>query len=670
MSLSRSDRSDRSGLSDLSICWSGRDRFVVLDTRLDDGHRFLEARARWLADPKRCNRLWFIAIADATALDRDAVLPGLLPQAAALTPGWHTWHLGEHQAPDGGSQSVTLQLGVGDLETLLPGLQASVDAFFLHDLPTPLLTRLNRLAAPEATAVASLTGSPESAVRAALREALRQAQFEEVPPLGDSTDGGDASTLSARPLSARFAPRHVPAPPAGGLWPATEAPWRHALVIGAGLAGCTAADALTREGWRVTLLDASSGPAQGASGNPGGLFHSIVHAEDGVHARAHRTAALATWDRARPWVTSGALTGQCEGLLRLDPKQDAVGSARLLMRQPGLKEHAQWLDTAQCEARSGLRLGCGGWLFPQAGWIEPPGFAHRLLEAAGGRRSGQGPLLETLWDAPVSRIQRDANGRWQALDASDRVLAEAPTMVVAAANHTPVLLSTLPDHQAVDALPLSAVRGQVSVVPAGSGQVLPHLPVAGGGYALTLPNGRLLCGATTQHHDAFAGVREADHRHNLRQAARLGAWPSPTAQAEAVDAPLPAGLSGRVGWRATTPDRLPLVGALPWSAERLAAAPQGRMEQVRLLPRERQAQGGLFVLSGLGSRGLTWSVLAADLLAHWVTGSPCPVEADLRDAMDPARFQARSHARVQVRAQHTAPSTAQSTSSANLRDTP
>ena len=655
MSLSRSDRS---GLSDLSVRWSGRDRFVVLDTRLDDGHRFLEAQARWLADPERCNRLWFIAIADATALDRDAVLPGLLPQAAALTPGWHTWHLGEQQAPNGRSQSVTLQLGVGDLETLLPGLQASVDAFFLHDLPAPLLTRLNRLAAPEATAMASLEGSTASGVRAA----LRQAQFDEARPLGDSTDGGDASILSAR-----FAPRHVPAPLAGGLWPAPEAPWRHALVIGAGLAGCAAADALTREGWRVTLLDASNGPAQGASGNPGGLFHSIVHAEDGVHARAHRNAALATWDRARPWVTSGALMGQCEGLLRLDPKQDEVGAARLLTRQPRLTEHAQWLDTAQCEARSGLRLGCGGWLFPQAGWLEPPGFAHRLLEAASGRRSGQGPLLETLWDAPVSRIQRHANGLWQALDASGQVLAEAPTMVVAAANHTPVLLSTLPDHQAVDVPPLSAVRGQVSVVPAGSGQTLPNLPVAGGGYALTLPNGRLLCGATTQHHDPVADVRDADHRHNLRQAARLGAWPGPTAQAEAVDAPLPAGLSGRVGWRATTPDRLPLVGALPWSAERLAAAPHGRMEQVRLLPRERQAQGGLFVLSGLGSRGLTWSVLAADLLAHWVTGSPCPVEADLRDAMDPARFQARSHARDQVRPAH---HTAQSTSRANLSATP
>jgi tRNA 5-methylaminomethyl-2-thiouridine biosynthesis bifunctional protein len=59
------------------------------------------------------------------------------------------------------------------------------------------------------------------------------------------------------------------------------------------------------------------------------------------------------------------------------------------------------------------------------------------------------------------------------------------------------------------------------------------------------------------------------------------------------------------------------------------------------MPRERGPHGGLYALTGLGSRGITWSGLAGELLAHWVTGAPCPVEADLRDAMDPARFLVR-----------------------------
>ena len=121
--------------------------------------------------------------------------------------------------------------------------------------------------------------------------------------------------------------------------------------------------------------------------------------------------------------------------------------------------------------------------------------------------------------------------------------------------------------------------------------------------------------------------------------ARLGTCPDHPA-----DAPLPLALQGRTGWRATTPDRLPLIGALPWSDERLTQVPaKTRLDKVRLIPRERTDRGGLYVVSGLGSRGITWTALAGALLAHWVTGSPCPIESDLRDALDPARFLSRAH---------------------------
>jgi tRNA 5-methylaminomethyl-2-thiouridine biosynthesis bifunctional protein len=51
---------------------------------------------------------------------------------------------------------------------------------------------------------------------------------------------------------------------------------------------------------------------------------------------------------------------------------------------------------------------------------------------------------------------------------------------------------------------------------------------------------------------------------------------------------------------------------------------------------------GLFVLTGLGSRGLTTAPLAAEVLAAWVTGAPMPVDARLRDALDPARWRRRA----------------------------
>jgi tRNA 5-methylaminomethyl-2-thiouridine biosynthesis bifunctional protein len=47
---------------------------------------------------------------------------------------------------------------------------------------------------------------------------------------------------------------------------------------------------------------------------------------------------------------------------------------------------------------------------------------------------------------------------------------------------------------------------------------------------------------------------------------------------------------------------------------------------------------GLYALTGLGSRGMTWSALAAEVLASQICGEPLPVEADLVAALDPRRF--------------------------------
>ena len=250
-------------------------------------------------------------------------------------------------------------------------------------------------------------------------------------------------------------------------------------------------------------------------------------------------------------------------------------------------------------------------------------------------------MLRTIWGASVSAIQASSDGDWQVLG-SNGVLARAPTLVICCAMQSAGLLACLPEDQAVAALPLSAVRGQITQMPLAASNLIkrPLLPVAGSGYVLALPDDSLLCGATTQHHDNDPAVREADHRHNLRQAARLGAVPAQDESAPLSDQ-FPE-LFGRTAWRATTPDRLPLVGALPWSPARIAAIqPNKRLDQVRLIPRQRNERGGLYAMTGLGSRGITWSCLAADLLAHWVTGTPCPVEADLRDALDPARFLVR-----------------------------
>ena len=221
----------------------------------------------------------------------------------------------------------------------------------------------------------------------------------------------------------------------------------------------------------------------------------------------------------------------------------------------------------------------------------------------------------------MARLRRDGS-LWQLLDAQARVIAAAPTVVLANARDALRLAG-------VHGWPVEAVRGQISWFEADvqAGFESPRIPLTGSGYALATPDGRTVFGATAQPGDTDPAVRERDHARNLEQLERLLGRPL---------ALRPAQLQGRTAWRCTTRDRLPLVGAMP-AVDAGAAASQG-IDRPRHVARE----PGLFILSGLGSRGITWSALAARVLAAAVAGGPAPVGASLLDAIDPARFASRA----------------------------
>ena len=123
--------------------------------------------------------------------------------------------------------------------------------------------------------------------------------------------------------------------------------------------------------------------------------------------------------------------------------------------------------------------------------------------------------------------------------------------------------------------------------------------------------------------DPDPALRHASQSENLAKIGSMLGQP-----AMLPDAPL----AGRVGFRCVSPDRLPLVGALPQTEA------GGRVERLRQVARH----PGLYGLLGYASRGLSWAPLAAELLASQLDGEPLPIEAELAAALDPARFLVRA----------------------------
>ncbi len=638
--------------------WRSSPHVTLLEVGFGLGHHFLHTWQSWkqegLGGPPTARQLTYVAVekhppslvdlqrafGHAQALDERTkpLAQALIDAWPALTPNIHILDF------EGGR--VRLLLALGDVDSMLASLQLQADAVLIDGLGQArgsfavsqrLARDLARVVAPDATLLATSLG--ETGLPFAAQ--LKTAGFEPVPALGNADV---ANTLLVR-FNPSFKARRMPVRKAMVRNP-VENTTRTALVIGGGLAGALAAQALARSGWRCTVLDRHSQPAQEASGNPAGLFHGTAHLGDGVHARFNRAAALLATKRYAPLVRAAAVQGEVQGVLRLNaPERDAAFC---------VKGYLGVLNAAEASQFAGCPVENSAWLFNGGGWLSPASLCRDALGTPGVMWQG-GVAVESL---------RATNGGWCALDAGGQMLGQAQ-IVVCATGAAPVPYPACkpasegpsrvprdgrnqeprpdePERPISAEWPLQRVRGQVSWLLARDVEAVagmhstdaplgPARPLSGHGYALRTSDGCLLFGASAQAGDQAPDIRASDHGHNLERLARLCGLQAKTATA----------VQGRVGWRATMPDRLPLVGAWPLAGEQMEATT--RLDHCRLVPRT----PGLYVLLGLASRGLTWGPLAAEVLAAWINGTAMPIEADLLDAIDPARTRVRQARRNQ-----------------------
>lgn len=581
------------GGNDLPTRWQGQERFVILETGFGLGLNFLATWAAWQADPQRCQRLHFVSAEKHPFSAEDlrtaqATWPEFAPLAEALRERWPPLVPGFHRLNLAGGR-VILTLVFGDAVEVLRKIDAAVDAFYLDgfspaknpELWSPLLCRtLARLAAPGAT-LASWS------VSGAVRDALAAAEFDLEKRPGFAAK---RHMLVGRYRSRKPAKRQTPSD-------------RRALVLGAGLAGATAAHGLARRGWQVTVLDENGAPGLGASGNLAGVLRPLPSVDDNRLARLTRAGYLAT--RALIDDLGGAVRWSPCGVMHLarDASHETIQRRTVeTLHPPG--EYLQFLDREEASAKLAWPADTGGWWFPGGGWVQPPSLCGAALAAFPER-------IATRFGCAVARLER-ADGEWRAFGADGTRVAAAPFLVIAAgAAATRLdLLTHLPQHRA---------RGQVTHLPAGTRSPL-EVVVCRLGYATPAVDGVQLAGASYTLWDDEPGERVGDHADNL---ARLELMlPGYAAELD------PAELGGRVGFRPVSPDRLPIVGAIPDFA---AGRETTRLIDVPRLP-------GAFCLQGYGARGIVWSALMAELIASLMAGDPLPLESDLVAAVDPGRF--------------------------------
>ena len=345
---------------------------------------------------------------------------------------------------------------------------------------------------------------------------------------------------------------------------------RHGLVVGAGVAGAAMARALADKGWQVDVADIAHATAAGASGVPIGVLSCHVSVDDNplsqlTRAGVQKVMAFAEKHlvKGQDWLDCGVLERRLEGHTKKKPWQPSeVGSVwhgwvqtptDLQLSQAGLNEINPHEQLWQ----------------PHGAWIKPKALVNALMDHSAIHFQGGQTLIAT----EIQALGYDA-------------------VVLALGAHTSDFLSDLPH---APELPLLPVAGQVSwgYHAADTATAFPPFAVNGfGGFVSGVPTPQGLAwysGATFHRGEAKAEVTPQDHAENL---AKLQQLLPRAAQELNAQWQTPDQLQGWSGVRCTSVNRMPVARAL-----------------------QAQHLSSWYVLTAMGSRGLTVAMVCAERLA-------------------------------------------------------
>ncbi|PVZ85543.1 bifunctional tRNA (5-methylaminomethyl-2-thiouridine)(34)-methyltransferase MnmD/FAD-dependent 5-carboxymethylaminomethyl-2-thiouridine(34) oxidoreductase MnmC [Serratia sp. S1B] len=606
-----------------------RSLFIVAETGFGTGLNFL---ALWQAfadfrhqhPAAHLQRLHFISfekfpLQQADLAAAHAQWPELAPFADELRaqwplplPGCHRLLLAEGR--------ITLDLWFGDINDLLPQLDSSmngqIDAWFLDGFAPSknpdmwsdaLFAAMARFARPEGS-FATFTAA------GFVRRALQQAGFNVTRCKGF----GQKREMLTGQLPVNSAPV------------AHQAPWflRPAAknsddiaIIGGGIASVLTALALLRRGASVTLYCADTQPATGASGNRQGALYPLLNGSGDERENFFSNAFLFARRQYDALLQQGVtFDHQWCGVSQLAYNEKSAAKIAKIVSTDWPPTLVQPVDHPTLRHLCGIDSGVGGIYYPLGGWLCPADLTAEAIALA--QRQG----LHCCYQHQLTDLQPLAEG-WQLIFANGDVRQHAT--VILANGHQ---ISTLAP---CAALPNYAVRGQVSHIPTTPALSALKQVLCYDGY-LTPANPRHqqhCIGASYQRGISETHYSEAEQQENRERLLRCLpqlSWPQ---QVDISDQ------QARCSVRSATRDHMPMVGAVPDYAATLAQysdLQQQRQHGENIVPAPHYS--GLFMIGGLGSRGLCSAPLAAEILAAQLFGEPLPGDAQMLAALNPNRM--------------------------------
>jgi tRNA 5-methylaminomethyl-2-thiouridine biosynthesis bifunctional protein len=386
---------------------------------------------------------------------------------------------------------------------------------------------------------------------------------------------------------------------------------KSAVIIGGGIAGCSAAYALAEQGFAVTLVERHAALATEASGNPLAVLNPRLTGQNtalemlNLHGYLHTLALI------------GHLGERCEyhacGVIQL--AHDAKSQTRLPATMQAYADQAlfHYMDAEQLSELAGVQLQHAGLYFQAAGGIHLPTLCKVLVDH---------PRITIRHSNAVLQLDRQSNeddsgSQWQVM-AESNFRWDADVVVIANANDARLL-------QQSAYMPLMAVRGQLSYLQKTPASQQLKTILCSEGYITPAFDTLHYLGASFNQQDDDASLRTADHESNLQLLE--------TISSQLFNALKDNIVSGRVAWRSQTSDYLPVAGQL-LDVEALTKKKFFYNDPPANLP----WLPGLYISAGHGAKGLLSAPLCGHIIARHAAGAKADLPLVLLNALQPNRF--------------------------------
>lgn len=369
---------------------------------------------------------------------------------------------------------------------------------------------------------------------------------------------------------------------------------KHAVIIGGGIAGCQMAWHLCQENWKVTLIERHDQLATEASGNIAGVISPKMTAKQSIgedfytHCFQYTLCLLQTLEQQGKPVEYD----NC-GLLQLTHNKREEKRWAALKQRKLSTDFLQLLDEKQASKKAGIPLPYKASYFPQAAWIKPASFCRALSNH---------PNCKLIVESEALSLKKKQES-WLVLSDSEKEIAEAEVIVICSGKDLTNLEQT-------QFLPIMPVAGQTTSAKASIESQKLKTAVGHEGYLTPVIDGEHIFGATFERNEYNPQLTQDADNKNIQQLEK---------HLPQFSATLSSFKSSHIAVRMTSPDRFPYAGALPdcdFYKTNYHDLHQGKKH--KNYPQAKY-QKGLFVLGGLGSRGLTTSGLCAKMLCNVIT---------------------------------------------------